>query len=147
MKKYHFQLDKVLKVKTIELDALTETLNQIRFDVKETEMKINECMQIEIDLNHEYINQINIKLSGYDLNQINYKKESIKFQLKQLNLKLNELKHKEAIQLDKVIEKKKEESMLIKLDEKQYEQYVKQAHKKENELMDEMLVLKMNYKG
>lgn len=147
MKKYHFQLDKVLKVKTIELDALTETLNQIRFDVKETEMKINECMQIEIDLNNEYINQINIKLSGYDLNQINYKKESIKFQLKQLNLKLNELKHKEAIQLDKVIEKKKEESMLIKLDEKQYEQYVKQAHKKENELMDEMLVLKMNYKG
>ena len=84
MKKYHFQLDKVLKVKTIELDALTETLNQIRFDVKETEMKINECMQIEIDLNNEYINQINIKLSGYDLNQINYKKESIKFQLKQL---------------------------------------------------------------
>lgn len=147
MKKYHFQLDKVLKVKTIELDALTETLNQIRFDVKETEMKINECMQIEIDLNNEYINQINIKLSGYDLNQINYKKESIKFQLKQLNLKLNELKHKEGIQLDKVIEKKKEESMLIKLDEKQYEQYVKQAHKKENELMDEMLVLKMNYKG
>jgi flagellar biosynthesis chaperone FliJ len=49
--------------------------------------------------------------------------------------------------LNKVVEKKKEENILSKLDEKQFEQYTKQALKKENQILDEMLVMKMNFKG
>ena len=147
MKKYQFKLEKVLKVKTIELDTLISTLNQIRAEIYKIEQKINELNQCLIDLNQAYINQINQTLTGHDLKQFNYKKESIKYQIEQLNTVLKELKLKENYQLNKVIEKKKEESMLNKLDEKQYELYMKQAHKKENETMNEMLVLKMNYKG
>lgn len=147
MKKYHFQLDKVLRVKTIELDELTETLNQLRFEIKNVEDRIENLVLIQTDLNNKYISQINIKLSGFDLKQINYKKESLKIQIEQLKIILKDLHQKEVIQLNKLIEKKKEESMLIKLDEKQYEEYLKEAYKKENQLMDEMLVLKMNYKG
>lgn len=147
MKKYHFQLDKVLRVKTIELDELTETLNQLRFEIKDVEDRIKNLVQIQTDLNNKYISQINIKLSGFDLKQINYKKECLKIQIEQLKIILKDLHQKEIIQLNKLIEKKKEESMLIKLDEKQYEQYLKETYKKENQLLDEMLVLKMNYKG
>ncbi len=147
MKKYHFQLDKVLRVKTIELDELTETLNQLRFEIKDVEDRIKNLVQIQTDLNNKYISQINIKLSGYDLKQINYKKECLKIQIEQLKIILKDLHQKEIIQLNKLIEKKKEESMLIKLDEKQYDQYLKETYKKENQLLDEMLVLKMNYKG
>lgn len=147
MKKYHFQLDKVLRVKTIELDELTETLNQLRFEIKDVEDRIKNLVQIQTDLNNKYISQINIKLSGFDLKQINYKKECLKIQIEQLKIILKDLHQKEIIQLNKLIEKKKEESMLIKLDEKQYDQYLKETYKKENQLLDEMLVLKMNYKG
>lgn len=147
MKKYHFQLDKVLRVKTIELDELTETLNQLRFEIKNVEDRIENLVLIQTDLNNKYISQINIKLSGFDLKQINYKKESLKIQIEQLKIILKDLHQKEVIQLNKLIEKKKEESMLIKLDEKQYEQYLKETYKKENQLLDEILVLKMNYKG
>lgn len=147
MKKYQFKLDKVLKVKTIELDSLISILNQTRQEIITIEQKLNELNRIQTELNQEYINQINQTLNGYDLKQFNYKKESIKHQVSQLTTMLKELKLKESYQLNKVIEKKKEESMLNKLDEKQYELYMKQALKKENEMMNEMLVLKMNYKG
>ena len=147
MKKYHFQLEKVLRVKTIELGELTETLNQLRFEIKDVEDRIKNLVQIQTDLNNKYISQINIKLSGFDLKQINYKKECLKIQIEQLKIILKDLHQKEIIQLNKLIEKKKEESMLIKLDEKQYDQYLKETYKKENQLLDEMLVLKMNYKG
>lgn len=147
MKKYQFKLEKVLKVKTIELDTLIGTLNQIRAEITKIDQKINELNQSFIDINQAYITQINQTLNGHDLKQFNYKKESIKHQIEQLKSMLKELKLKENYQLNKVIEKKKEESMLNKLDEKQYELYMKQAHKKENETMNEMLVLKMNIKG
>lgn len=147
MKKYQFKLDKVLKVKTIELDSLISILNQTRQEINTIEQKITELNRVQTELNQDYISQINRTLTGHDLKQFNYKKESIKHQLNQLMTMLKELKLKESYQLNKVIEKKKEESMLNKLDEKQYELYMKQALKKENEMMNEMLVLKMNYKG
>jgi flagellar export protein FliJ len=130
MKKYQFKLEKVLKVKTIELDTLIAALNQIRVEIHTIEQKINELNRCLIDLNQAYITQINQTLTGHDLKQFNYKKESIKHQIEQLKSMLKELKLKENYQLNKVIEKKKEESMLNKLDEKQYELYMKQAQKK-----------------
>jgi len=43
-----------------------------------------------------------------------------------------------------VIEKKKEQNTLNKLDEKQFKEYTDLVHKKESALMDEMLLLKIN---
>ena len=40
MKKYQFQLEKVLKVKTIELDQLLARLNEIRYEIKKIEDRI-----------------------------------------------------------------------------------------------------------
>lgn len=147
MKKYQFKLDKVLKVKTIELDILIAELNKTRLEIRKIENKISELNQALIEINHNYINQINKTFTGYDLKQFNYKKESIKQQINQLTTSLKEFKLKESHQLNRVIEKKKEENMLNKLDEKQFEHYMKQAHIKESEMMNEMLVLKMMYKG
>lgn len=147
MKKYQFKLEKVLKVKTIELDTLTAVLNHIRYEIKQVEQRIQELNQAHIELEKVYIVQINKSFSGSELMQYNFKKETIKYQIDQCTNSLKELKLKENIQLNKVVEKKKEENILSKLDEKQFEQYTKQALKKENQILDEMLVMKMNFKG
>lgn len=147
MKKYQFKLDKVLKVKTIELDSLTAGLNQIRFEIKEIEQRIHKLKETQVQLEQAYLSQINHSLSGSELRQYNFNKETLKYQIDQCINSLKELKLKESIQLNKVIEKKKEESILSKLDEKQFGQYTKQAHKHENQILDEMLVMKMNFKG
>lgn len=147
MKKYQFKLEKVLKVKTIELDTLTAVLNHIRYEIKLVEHRIQELNQAHIELEKAYISQINKSFSGSELMQYNFKKETIKYQIDQCTNSLKELKLKENIQLNKVVEKKKEENILSKLDEKQFEQYTKQALKKENQILDEMLVMKMNFKG
>lgn len=147
MKKYQFKLDKVLKVKTIELDTLTAGLNQIRSEIEQIEYKIHKLDQSLIELNHTYITQINKSFSGSELKQYNFNKGTLKYQIDQSTSILNELKLKESIQLNKVIEKKKEENILSKLDEKLFDQYTKQAYKQEKEILDEMLVMKMNFKG
>lgn len=147
MKKYQFKLEKVLKVKTIELDTLTAVLNHIRYEIKQVEHRIQELNQAHIELEKAYIVQINKSFSGSELRQYNFNKETIKYQIEQCTNSLKELKLKENIQLNKVVEKKKEENILSKLDEKQFEQYTKQALKKENQILDEMLVMKMNFKG
>lgn len=147
MKKYQFKLEKVLKVKTIELDTLTAVLNHIRYEIKLVEHRIQELNQAHIELEKAYIAQINKSFSGSELMQYNFNKETIKYQIDQCTNSLKELKLKENIQLNKVVEKKKEENILSKLDEKQFEQYTKQALKKENQILDEMLVMKMNFKG
>jgi|GEM_PF-2334527 len=147
MKKYQFKLEKVLKVKTIELETLVVGLNQVRFEIKKVEQKIQELNLAQVELNQHYIIQINQSFSGSELRQYNFNKEAIKYQIDQLTTFLSELKLKESYQLNKVIEKKKEESILNKLDEKQFEQYTKQTLKIENQVLDEMLVMKMNFKG
>lgn len=147
MKKYQFKLEKVLKVKTIELDTLTAVLNHIRYEIKQVEQRIQELNQAHIELEKAYIVQINKSFSGSELRQYNFNNETIKYQIEQCTNSLKELKLKENIQLNKVVEKKKEENILSKLDEKQFEQYTKQALKKENQILDEMLVMKMNFKG
>lgn len=144
MKKYKFPFDKVLKIKTIELDKLVTQLNQIRYEIHLNETKKSELIHQQNQLNEDYLNRINVFLTSLELNQLNYKKESLNYQIKQINQKLNELKRNEMIVLDRVIDKKKEQSTLNKLDEKLFNEYKSVVYKKENAIMDEMLVLKMS---
>jgi flagellar protein FliJ len=147
MKKYQFPLDKVLKVKTIELDKLVLQLSQVRHEIHITESKKAELVQVENQLNQTYLAQINQSLTSYELSQINYKKESLKHQIKLINEKIMELKRTESLVLERVIDKKKEQSTLNKLDEKLLEEHNTLAHKQEREINDEMLVMKINRKN
>ncbi len=147
MKKYQFQLEKVLKVKTIELDQLLVRLNEIRYEIKKIEDRIIELNEMEVKLHKEYLTKVQTYLMGTEIKQYNFQKQMIEYQIKQLKLSLIELKLREKNQLDKVVEKKKEENMLKKLDEKLYSEYLGEANKKENQRLDEMLVLKMIQKG
>ncbi len=147
MKKYQFQLEKVLKVKTIELDQLLARLNEIRYEIKKIEDRIIELNEMEVELHKEYLTKVRTYLMGTEIKQYNFQKQMIEYQIKQLKQSLIELKLREKNQLDKVVEKKKEENMLKKLDEKLYSEYLGEANKKENQRLDEMLVLKMIQKG
>jgi flagellar FliJ protein len=147
MKKYQFQLEKVLKVKTIELDQLLVRLNEIRYEIKKIEDRIIELNEMEVELHKEYLTKVQTYLMGTEIKQYNFQKQMIEYQIKQLKQSLIELKLREKNQLDKVVEKKKEENMLKKLDEKLYSEYLGEANKKENQRLDEMLVLKMIQKG
>lgn len=147
MKKYQFQLEKVLKVKTIELDQLLARLNEIRYEIKKIEDRIIELNEMEVELHKEYLTKVRTYLIGTEIKQYNFQKQMIEYQIKQLKQSLIELKLREKNQLDKVVEKKKEENMLKKLDEKLYSEYLGEANKKENQRLDEMLVLKMIQKG
>lgn len=147
MKKYQFQLEKVLKVKTIELDQLLARLNEIRYEIKKIEDRIIELNEMEVELHKEYLTKVQTYLMGTEIKQYNFQKQMIEYQIKQLKQSLIELKLREKNQLDKVVEKKKEENMLKKLDEKLYSEYLGEANKKENQRLDEMLVLKMIQKG
>ena len=147
MKKYQFQLEKVLKVKTIELDQLLVRLNEIRYEIKKIEDRIIELNEMEVELHKEYLTKVRTYLMGTEIKQYNFQKQMIEYQIKQLKQSLIELKLREKNQLDKVVEKKKEENMLKKLDEKLYSEYLGEANKKENQRLDEMLVLKMIQKG
>lgn len=147
MKKYQFQLEKVLKVKTIELDQLLARLNEIRYEIKKIEDRIIELNEMEVRLHKEYLTKVRTYLMGTEIKQYNFQKQMIEYQIKQLKQSLIELKLREKNQLDKVVEKKKEENMLKKLDEKLYSEYLGEANKKENQRLDEMLVLKMIQKG
>ena len=147
MKKYQFQLEKVLKVKTIELDQLLVRLNEIRYEIKKIEDRIIELNEMEVELYKEYLTKVRTYLMGTEIKQYNFQKQMIEYQIKQLKQSLIELKLREKNQLDKVVEKKKEENMLKKLDEKLYSEYLGEANKKENQRLDEMLVLKMIQKG
>lgn len=147
MKKYQFQLEKVLKVKTIELDQLLVRLNEIRYEIKKIENRIIELNEMEVELYKEYLTKVRTYLMGTEIKQYNFQKQMIEYQIKQLKQSLIEIKLREKNQLDKVVEKKKEENMLKKLDEKLYSEYLGEANKKENQRLDEMLVLKMIQKG
>lgn len=147
MKKYQFQLEKVLKVKTIELDQLLARLNEIRYEIKKIEDRIIELNEMEVRLHKEYLTKVQTYLMGTEIKQYNFQKQMIEYQIKQLKQSLIELRLREKNQLDKVVEKKKEENMLKKLDEKLYLEYLGEANKKENQRLDEMLVLKMIQKG
>ena len=147
MKKYQFQLEKVLKVKTIELDQLLARLNEIRYEIKKIEDRIIELNDMKEELHKEYLTKVRTYLMGTEIKQYNFQKQMIEYQIKQLKQSLIELKLREKNQLDKVVEKKKEENMLKKLDEKLYSEYLGEANKKENQRLDEMLVLKMIQKG
>ena len=147
MKKYQFQLEKVLKVKTIELDQLLARLNEIRYEIKKIEDRIIELNEMEVELHKEYLTKVRTYLMGTEIKQYNFQKQMIEYQIKQLKQSLIELKLREKNQLDKVVEKKKEENMLKKLDEKLYSEYLGEVNKKENQRLDEMLVLKMIQKG
>ncbi len=147
MKKYQFQLEKVLKVKTIELDQLLVRLNEIRYEIKKIEDRIIELNEMEVELHKEYLTKVRTYLMGTEIKQYNFQKQMIEYQIKQLKQSLIEIKLREKNQLDKVVEKKKEENMLKKLDEKLYSEYLGEANKKENQRLDEMLVLKMIQKG
>lgn len=147
MKKYQFQLEKVLKVKTIELDQLLARLNEIRYEIKKIEDRIIELNEMEVELHKEYLTKVRTYLMGTEIKQYNFQKQMIEYQIKQLKQSLIEIKLREKNQLDKVVEKKKEENMLKKLDEKLYSEYLGEVNKKENQRLDEMLVLKMIQKG
>jgi len=144
MKKYKFPFEKILKIKTIELDRLVVQLNEIRYEINQTEEKKQALINYQIKLNEEYLTKITRNLSSFELRQTQYQKESLKFQIEQINQKLVDLKRNENVALECVIEKKKEQSTLSKLDEKQFKEYTDLVHKKENALMDEMLLLKIN---
>ena len=144
MKKYQFPLEKVLKIRTIELDRLVLQLNQIRLEIEKLEVRKAELAKHQLDLNEEYLNRINTNISGFELAQMNYKKENLSNQVNQLRLKINEFKQNETLVLTRVLDKKREQSGLHKLDAKLLKEFNDIALKKETAILDEMLILKMN---
>jgi len=144
MKKYKFPFEKILKIKTIELDRYVIQLNQIRYEIGQIEEKKQSLLIQQTQLNTIYLTKISSNISSFELRQTQFQKESLKIQIEQVNQKLAELKRNESVALDRVIEKKKEQNTLNKLDEKQFNEYTNLVRKKESALMDEMLLLKIS---
>lgn len=144
MKKYQFPLEKVLMLKTLELDQLVLQLNQVRYEIHQNEQLKKDLFTQHVNLNLDLNSQLKTSLSSYAFNQIKYKIENLKYQIERVKKNLMELKINESIVLERVIDKKKEQSGLKKLDEKLYKEYLESARKKESLLLDEMLILKIN---
>lgn len=132
MKKFNFKFESILNIRTHKVNLAKEDLAKV---IKE---KIK-----RYDIISEYNEEIS-SLLQYNLNDVsylqarNYRIRHIEDQIKKLNTEIKNIEEIENVRREKLAELLKEEKIMEKLKEKDFNQYKYDINKKDNEFIDEI---------
>lgn len=142
MKKFYFALDTVLRYKEQVLDGLKAEHARALARVRECEQAIEELERRHLECTEELRQN---KQDGITIREIhtyeNYL-ESLGLRIRQKKEQLAQLKKKEEVKRNEVVEAKKETSTIDKLKEKKQEAYNKEVQKEEEQFIEEFVVTK-----
>jgi flagellar FliJ protein len=142
MKKFKFELEKVLNIRQKELDSISQEVADCLYRVKLKENEVNILNQELIMIQEERTTKLSLAISSKDLKQMIFKEESVQMKLKTTTLELNELHEQSKRLLIKRQNKKIEVNSLEKLRERQKNEYDLNASKQEEAFIESLWNMK-----
>ena len=142
MKKFNFELEKVLNIRQKELDSISQEVADCLYKVKLKENEVNILNQELVMIQEERITKLSLAISSKDLKQMIFKEESVQLKLEPTTLELNELHEQSKRLLIKRQNKKIEVNSLEKLRERQKNEYDLNASKQEEAFIESLWNMK-----
>ncbi len=137
-KKFSYRLESLLNFKSFKVKELEETIQKILYYKIQTENEIRK--------NIEYLESLNNNKNGHfkalEIQALNYHKDCVKDEIENLRKELERIIEIENIFRQRLTEAMKEEKVLQKLKEKQYETYMYEVNREETKLLDEITIQK-----
>lgn len=137
-KKFTYRLESLLNLKSFKVKEIEESIQKVLYYRYQTEH--------EIQKNEDYLASLNGQRNGsfkaIEIQALNYHKETVKEEIKELKLQLERIVEIENILRNRLVEAMKEEKVLQKLKEREYEDYKMALNKEETKLLDEITIQK-----
>ncbi len=137
-KKFIYRLESLLNLKSFKVKEIEESIQKVLYYKVQTED--------EIRRNEEYLRELNSTPNGYhkalEIQALNYHKDYIKEEIKELRNELARIVEIENLLRTRLVEAMKEEKVLQKLKERQYEEHVFLINQEETKLLDEISIQK-----
>jgi len=137
-KKFSYRLESLLNLKTFKVKEIEETLQKVLYYRIQTEEEIRK--------NQEYLALLNNNPNGHfkaiEIQALNYHKDYVKDEIENLRSQLARIIEIENILRQKLAEAMKEEKVLQKLKERQFEAYIYEVNRDETKLLDEISIQK-----
>lgn len=137
-KKFIYRLETLLNLKSFKVKEIEESIQKVLYYKLQTE--------IELRKNEEYLAELNSPRDGYykaiEIQALNYHKDFIKEEINELKNELARIIEIENLLRARLTDAMKEEKVLQKLKERQYEEYVVSINREENKLLDELSIQK-----
>lgn len=139
MKKFTFSLSKMRNYRDQLLDAEKSLLANLKHARDEIERRI---ISLESDFERLSAEMQEKQAEGirmHELQKYNFQLDSIRYQVKELRVELEKAQEKVDHQMEQVILASQEVSKLEKLEDRQLEEYNKEAAKAEEKFIDELV--------
>jgi len=137
-KKFSYRLETFLNLKTFKVKEIEENIQKVLYYRTQTEEEIRK--------NQEYLSMLNNNRNGHfkaiEIQALNYHKEAVKEEIENLRSQLSRIIEIENILRQRLVEAMKEEKVLQKLKERQFEAYMYEVNREETKLLDEITVQK-----
>lgn len=137
-KKFIYRLESLLNLKSFKVKEIEESIQKVLLYRNQTES--------EIAKNENYLATLNGQRYGafkaIEIQALNYHKEYVKEEIRELREQLARIIEIENIFRMKLAEAMKEEKVLQKLKERDYEDYKMLINKEESKLLDEISIQK-----
>jgi flagellar FliJ protein len=137
-KKFSYRLETFLNLKTFKVKEIEENIQKVLYYRTQTEEEIRK--------NQEYLSMLNNNRNGHfkaiEIQALNYHKEAVKDEIENLRSQLARIIEIENILRQRLVEAMKEEKVLQKLKERQFEAYMYEVNREETKLLDEITVQK-----
>jgi len=137
-KKFSYRLETFLNLKTFKVKEIEENIQKVLYYRTQTEEEIRK--------NQEYLAMLNNNRNGHfkaiEIQALNYHKEAVKDEIENLRGQLARIIEIENILRQRLVEAMKEEKVLQKLKERQFEAYMYEVNREETKLLDEITVQK-----
>ena len=140
MKKFKFSLEKVLEVKEIEEKVIQKNLLLVQNQIYEVEKKIV-SMAEKISVERKKVFRLNLTISHSKDIMLHYKYiEALTKETENLKDSLKNLRMKEAVLKNQLIDKSREKKALEKLKEIKYEEFRKEYNKEQQLFIDDISI-------
>lgn len=137
-KKFVYRLESLLNLKSFKVKEIEESIQKVLYYRYQTES--------EIQKNEEYLASLNGQKNGsfkvIEIQALNYHKEYIKDEIRELRAQLTRIIEIENILRMRLVEAMKEEKVLQKLKEKEFDAYKTALNKEETKFLDEISIHK-----
>ncbi|MFN3305784.1 MAG: flagellar export protein FliJ [Candidatus Kapaibacteriota bacterium] len=137
-KKFIYRLESLLNLKSFKVKEIEENIQKVLYYKVQTEE--------EIRRNEEYLRELNSTVNNYhkalEIQALNYHKDYIKEEIKELRKELARIVEIENLLRKRLVEAMKEEKVLQKLKERQYEEHIFLINHEETKLLDEISIQK-----
>ncbi|MCX7907893.1 MAG: flagellar FliJ family protein [Ignavibacteria bacterium] len=137
-KKFIYRLESLLNLKSFKVKEIEESIQKVLYYKIQTENEINR--------NEEYLASLNGHKNGsfkvIEIQALNYHKDCVKEEIRELREQLSRIIEIENILRMRLVEAMKEEKVLQKLKEKEFENYKFAINKEETKLLDEISIQK-----